>query len=134
MAQPKIEYISVLKDWRDAGHEVEALGLRLDAARDALKECKKGTWAHTFWSQTAERLLVKWKLTVTMHEVGLKQQGPSGGIHRSYDWWEKAEEIRMASVPFLENMFNNASLQQRLDESWDKSKELKLEKARLGLA
>jgi hypothetical protein len=130
----KTEYISVAKDWRDCGHEIEALGEKLDAARDALKGCKPNTWAHSFWTQTADRLFIKWKLTVTMHEVGLKQQGPQGGIHRSYDWFENSEEIRMVSLAVLDNLFHNAGLSQRLDESWAKSKELKLERARQGLA
>ena len=130
----KTEYISVAKDWRDAGHEVEALGLRLDAARNALKECKAGTWAQTFWAQTADRLLIKWKLTVTMHAVGLKQQGPRDGVTRSYDWWETSEELRVTSFGFFDNWLNQIGLQTRLAESWAKSKEIKLEKARLGLA
>jgi hypothetical protein len=51
-----------------------------------------------------------------------------------YDWWAKSEEIRMASISILDNMFYNAGQSARLDESWAKAQEQKLQKARLGLA
>ena len=126
--------IGAIKDWRDAGHEIEHLGLRLDAARDALKECKT-KWAKDFWTTTVARLFVKWELMIKLRDTGLRQKGPEGFYNDiDYHWWEKSEEIRMASIPGLENLFHNAGLDRRLDESWAKSKEIKLEKARLGLA
>ena len=131
----KTEYVSIAKDWRDSWHEVELLGTKLDQARKAVKDCTPGTWAHDFWTTTADRLFKKWKLTSTMREVGLKQKGPVGGITRRYDWWEGSEEpASMPWLPSLGNFFENAGLGHRLDESWARSKELSFQKARQGLA
>ena len=126
--------IGAIKDWRDAGHEIEALGSRLDAARLALKECKT-EWARNFWATTADRLFTKWQLMVQLKDTGLRQKGPNSFYSSiDYYWWEKSEEIRMASLAVLDNLLHDANLSSRLDESWAKSKEEKLEKARLGLA
>ena len=132
--KPLTDSIGRVKDWRDAGHDLEVLGNRLDAARHALKECKPGTWAHDFWATTAARLFTKWALTLQLKDKGMRQIVEKHADLESYDWWEKSDEIRMASIPFLDNLWNNAGLQQRLDESWDKAKDLKVQRARLGLA
>ena len=126
--------IGRVKDWRDAGHELEVLGTRLDKARAALKECKPDTWAHDFWSTTTARLFNKWTLTLQLKDTGMRQIIKSKPAAESYDWWEKSEEIRMASLAVFDNLFHNAGLSSRLDESWARSKEIKLEKARIGLA
>jgi hypothetical protein len=126
--------IGAIKDWRDAGHEIEHLGQRLDAAMDALKECKT-PWARDFWATTVARLFTKWTLMVKLRDTGLRQQGPASFYNDiDYYWWEKSEEIRMASLAIFENLLHDANLSSKLDESWAKSKEEKLEKARLGLA
>jgi len=132
--KPISDDIGRVKDWRDAGHDLEVLGIRLDKARAALNECKKGTWAHDFWATTVARLFTKWSLTLQLKDTGMRQIIEKHAELESYDWWEKSDEIRMVTIPGLENMFHNAGLSQRLDESWAKSKELKLEKARIGLA
>ena len=132
--KPLSDEIGRVKDWRDAGHDLEVLGIRLDKARAALKECKQGTWAHDFWATTAARLFTKWTLTLQLKDTGMRQIVEKGADLETYDWWEKSDEIRMASVPFLDNLFHNAGLSNRLDESWAKSKELSFQKARLGLA
>jgi hypothetical protein len=126
--------IGAIKDWRDAGHEIEHLGVRLDAARDALKECNT-PWAKDFWATTVARLFTKWELMIKLRDTGLRQQGPESFYSDiDYHWWEKSDEIRMAGNYMLENLFHNAGLSSRLDESWARSKEQKLEKARIGLA
>ena len=131
-----IKFVAIgdVKDWRDAGYEIEALGTRLDNAREVLAEAKT-KWAKDFWSTTVDRLYTKWTLMIQLKDTGLRQQGPdSFYADIEYDWWEKSEEIRMASLPFLDNMFHDAGLSQRLDESWARAQAQKLEKARLGLA
>lgn len=126
--------IGAIKDWRDAGHEIEHLGVRLDKARAALKECKT-PWAKDFWTTTVARLFTKWELMIKLRDTGLRQQGPESFYGEiDYYWWERSEEIRMASLAVFDNLFHNAGLSSKLDESWAKSKEQKLEKARLGLA
>ena len=126
--------IGDIKDWRDAGHEIESLGLQLDNARQA--SAKASTkWARDFWTTTSDRLFTKWSLMIQLKDTGLRQQGPSSiysGI--DYYWYEKSEEIKMIGFTWFDHLFDNAGLDRRLDESWAKSKEIKLEKARLGLA
>jgi hypothetical protein len=126
--------IGDIKDWRDAGHEIESLGVQLDNARTALAKAKT-KWAKDFWKVTANRLYTKWSLMIQLKDTGLRQQGPSSiysGI--DYYWYEKSEEIRMIGFTWFEGLYENAGLGHRLDESWAKSKEQKLEKARLGQA
>ena len=132
----KIKYVGLgeIKDWRDAGYEIEHLGTRLDQARAALAAART-KWAQDFWSTTIDRLYTKWTLTVQLKDTGMKQQGPTSFYANiDYYWYEKSEEIRMVGFTWFDNLFENAGLQNRLDESWVKSKEIKLEKARLGLA
>jgi hypothetical protein len=126
--------LAAIKDWRDAGHEIEALGTRLDQARTAAIAAK-GSWAKNYWATTVERLFTRWQLMVQLKDTGLRQKGPeSFYANIDYNWWERSEEIRMASVPFLDNMFDNAGLDRRLDESWARAREEKVQKARQGLA
>jgi len=130
------EYVAIgaIKDWRDAGWEIEHLGVRLDQARAALKQAKS-KWARDYWSITADRLYNKWILTIQLKDTGMKQQGPNSFYSKiDYDWWEKSDEIRMASISILDNMFYNAGQSARLDESWARAREEKIQKARQGLA
>jgi hypothetical protein len=134
--QNKIKYVGIgeVKDWRDAGHELEVIGNRLDYARTALANAR-GKWAKDFWTITVARLFTKWTLTLQLKDTGLRQQGPSSFYSKiDYDWWEKSEEIRMVGFTWFDHYFDNAGLSSKLDESWAKSKEIKLEKARQGLA
>jgi len=132
----KIKYVGIgeLKDWRDAGYEIEHLGTRLDQARAALAEAKS-KWARDYWKTTVDRLFLKWSLTIQLKDTGLKQHG-SNGFYANIDyyWWEKSDEIRMLSSSILDNLFHNSGLSARLDESWAKAQEQKVQKARLGLA
>jgi hypothetical protein len=130
----KTPLIGNIKDWRDSDHELEVIGNRLDQARAALKECKT-PWARDFWATTADRLFTKWTLILQLKDTGMRQQGPSSFYSKiDYYWWEKSEEIKMVGFTWFEGLYENAGLQDRLGESWAKSKEQKLEKARQGLA
>ena len=126
--------IGDIKDWRDAGHEIESLGLQLDNARTALAKAKT-KWARDFWEVTVDRLFTKWSLMIQLKDTGLRQQGPSSiysGI--DYYWYEPSEEIRMVGFTWFDHWFDSVGLKNRLDESWANAKELKVQKARLGLA
>ena len=132
----KIKYVGLgeIKDWRDAGYEIEHLGTRLDQARAALAAART-KWAKDYWQTTVDRLYTKWTLTVQLKDTGMKQQGPTSFYANiDYYWYEKAEEIRMASIGILDTLFDNAGLQARLDESWARAQEEKFKKARQGLA
>jgi len=131
-----IKYVGIgeVKDWRDAGYEIEAIGHRLDKARLALANAKSN-WAKDYWQVTVDRLFTKWQLTIQLKDTGLRQQGPESFYSDiDYDWYENSEEIRMIGFTWFDHWFDSTGLDRRLDESWAKSKEIKLEKARQGLA
>ena len=129
------EFVAIgeTKDWRDAGYEIEALGTRLDHAREASAKATT-KWAKDFWTTTHSRLFNKWQLMIQLKDTGLKQKGATGNIRIDYQWYEKSDEIRMVGFTWFDHYFDSMGLKSRLDESWAKSKEIKLEKARQGLA
>jgi hypothetical protein len=125
----KTEFVSlVTKDWRDAGPELERIGEQLDSIRarlTLLKADKKeqNTWSMQYWSELEDVLLRKWKQIDTLKQVGLRQEGAGGPKWTvDYSWWESTREP------------GEISLQRRLEESWQRSKELSFQKARQGLA
>ena len=48
--------------------EMEALGARLDAARETLARAKTD-WSKNYWSQTVESLLFQWKQLPVLHDA-----------------------------------------------------------------
>ena len=118
------------KDWRDAGQDVERLGLKLDQARERLAKTKPDTWAHTFWTGVEAKLLKKWKMTLLLKDVGLIQGSPTAGddIKRDYGWLEKPTEIRDAiNIKFIDPAPD-------LTRSWETAREEFIQKARRGMA
>jgi hypothetical protein len=139
--EPKTEFVSLVsKDWRDAGPELEAIGQRLDMIRARLAvlrsdKKKKNTWALQYWSGLEDVLLRKWKQIDTLKQVGLRQEGANGPKWTiDYDWWEPSRELGGRFANFGSNVVSEISLQRRLEESWQRSKELSFQKARQGLA
>ena len=127
------------KDWANAGAEIERLGKQLDAVRDAKKASKRNSWAKKHWSQTEQILLRKWKQSVRLHSVGLRQAGRVDfGPKVSYDWWEGSYEVAMrfpvidSIGNWLQDKFGNSN--GNLERAWAMAQEQKLQKARQGLA
>ena len=135
----KTEYVVPMfyKDWSNAGAEIERLGKQLDAVRSVKKAAKRNSWAKKHWSQTEQILLRKWKQSIRLHNVGLRQAGKVDiGPKVSYDWWEPAEEVPM-TFPFFDNvcrMMMDAAGNTNYDRAWEMAREEKLQKARRGLA
>jgi hypothetical protein len=134
----KTEYVGLgeVKDWKDAGPEIERIGQRLDAVRGMLKDIpkrgKRHQWARNHWSQIEANLLTKWRMMIMFKDTGLRQIGQRPGPEIDYDWWEPSDEIR-SPIPwpaFMENWGNRSDLEQ----SWANAQERKLQKARQGLA
>ena len=129
------EYIrSGVKDWANAGYELETIGHRLDSARRSLARSKKNTWAYKFWSTVESRLMSKWQQTIMLKDVGLRQEVIKEQDIRTYDWWEKTEEVGTLGVDFWAFLSEKLGPGPNLTESWEKAKEIKLQKARQGLA
>lgn len=66
-----VEFLSThtdLRNWRFMGMEMEALGARLDAAREALTRAKND-WTKNYWRQTIESLLFQWKQLPILHDA-----------------------------------------------------------------
>lgn len=135
---PKQEVKDVFtKDWRDAGPEVERLGQRLDAARQAADYAKEDTWAKNFWTTQSAVLFRKWSQAVKLHQVGMRQEGKvNPGIDIQYDWWEPSDEVAMR-FPLIDGITNwimDRTSNPNLDRAWEMAKEEKVQKARQGLA
>ena len=136
----KVEYVPVMysKDWAHAGDEIERLGRQLDAVRDAKKRCtKRNSWAKKHWAQTEQIILRKWKQSIRLQSVGLRQSVKDSPYNKiDYSWWEKSEELPV-SIPLFDNlgrMLMDATGNTNLERSWEMAKEEKLQKARQGLA
>lgn len=125
------------KDWTNSGAEIERLGLRLDAVRDAKRRSKRNSWAKRHWSQTEQIMLRKWKQTIRLRHVGLRQEGKINlGPKIDYGWWEDAEENHV-NLPLFDWFYRYISekvASPDLDRAWEMAREEKLQKARQGLA
>ena len=140
----KTEFIGVgdVKDWKDAGPEIERIGQRLDAVRGTLKDIpkrgKRNKWARNHWSQIEANLLAKWRNMVMLKDTGLRQIGPNRGPVIDYNWWEKCEEIGtvfgLSLDTWIGDKLADMALQSRLEESWIKARDERLQKARQGQA
>jgi hypothetical protein len=136
--ESKPESIVYTKDWANAGAEIERLGKQLDAVRGARKMAKRNSWAKKHWGQTEQILLRKWKQTISLHKLGLRQSVKEDpNRHIDYSWWENAEEMPL-TFPLLDNlcrMMQDATAgNTNLDRAWEMAREEKLQKARQGLA
>ena len=56
-----------MKSYRFLGEEMEALGQRLDAARQA-QAGARSAWSKNYWTQTVERLLFQWRQLPVLHD------------------------------------------------------------------
>jgi hypothetical protein len=122
------------KDWAEAGNELELIGQRLDIARKFLAKSKEGTWAGDYWKQVYDRLLRKWRQTIMLMDIGLKQIKPieEDGIDRN--WFEKASELSTGFELQVPEWAESYKISYGLNYSWEKGIEEKIQKARQGLA
>ena len=133
------EFVSLYhtKDWAHSGAEIERLGRQLDAVRQSKKAAKRGSWAKKHWSQTEQILLRKWKQTIRLQHVGLRQAVlAKPGPDIDYSWWEPSYETAV-NIPLLDNLTRwvvDKTESVNLTRAWEMAKEEKLQKARQGLA
>ena len=119
--------------------ELELIGRRLDAVRSILKnvgKSKKYAWVRTHWQETEAYLLKKWETALYRLQSGIVEVRSHN--HRpykiDYDFWEGTEELdAQLAQGWINQYFDPADLQARLNESWERAKEDLLKKARQGL-
>lgn len=119
-----------MKDYRFLGEEAEILGQRLDAARGALARSKKNTWAHAHWTSIVERLLFQWRQLPILHDGDARVTIiPRWTI--DYNYYEKAEEpVRSTGIEqYFSDKIHNMGLSDRLAESWERNREMRLARA-----
>lgn len=138
----KTEYITpeFYKDWGNASYELDSLGRRLDATRQAiayLKHKPENHWALRQWRENEAILLRKWKHTIRLKETGLRQANKvDTGPKIRYDWWEGSDEVPMQFPLFdaLTQWIHSHAGISNLDRAWEMARDEKLQKARQGLA
>jgi len=104
-----------LHDYRFIGEEMEALGLRLDAARESLKTAKT-SWARWYWQETLDRLLTQWRALPILHD-GQAQNTLIPKWTIEYNYYETSDEI--GSWDLTEKVFEKI-YRPNLDESWER--------------
>jgi hypothetical protein len=136
-AKSEFESLVHSKDWAYSSDEIERLGLRLDHARKMVKAAKR-PWAKNYWTLVEQTLLRKWKQSVRLQEIGLRQvtkQSPQPPI--DYDWWEGSGEVVMR-LPIFDNIAQMLTdrfgyTTNNLDRAWEMARNESLQKARQGL-
>lgn len=134
MSQQIEHTVPVYKDWSNAGPELECLGNRLDHVRHLVKNAKKGSWAHTHWQNVEGYILRKWRNTLQMKDVGMRQLIKDPVDLQSYDWWEGPEEIAGLGFTWWNDLADLLGSGPDLEASWANAIEKKIQRARQGLA
>lgn len=96
--------------------EMEALGARLDAAREALSKAKND-WARWYWTETIDRLMLQWRsMPILRDGDATMTQMPRWTV--DYEWWDGAKEI--GGWDISDKLFEKIFRDKNLDESWDR--------------
>jgi len=125
-----IEFVAVqadLRNWRMIGLEMENLGLRLDAAREALGRASS-EWSRWYWQETLDRLMLQWRNIVPMHDSDARGSLiPKWNL--DYEWWEGTQEIVYAGVEGItDRLFDKIFRADDLDAVWRRHRDQRLMK------
>ena len=123
-----IEFVPMhtdLRNWRFLGMEMESLGARLDAAREALSRARSD-WSRWYWTETLERLMLQWRSMPAMHDSDATMtQMPRWTT--SYEWWEGTQEIGYSGLEGLtDSLFNKVFRGEDLDSVWHRHRDARL--------
>jgi hypothetical protein len=125
-----VEFVSMptdLRNWRFLGMEMEALGTRLDAARDALSHAQT-EWARWYWTETVDRLMLQWRHLVPLHDGDAKMSVVPRWT-TDYQWWEKGQEIGYTGLEGLTDaLFDKVFRSDNLDTVWHRHRDARLMK------
>jgi len=114
-----------LRNWRFLGMEMEALGTRLDAAREALARAKSD-WSRWYWTETLDRLMLQWRSMPAMHD-GDATMTLMPRWSTNYEWWESTDEIGYSGLEGLtDGLFNKIFRGEDLDSVWQRHRDERL--------
>jgi hypothetical protein len=123
--QQEVEFVPVQANWhnwRFIGMEMEALGLRLDAARKALTRAQSD-WARWYWTETLDRLMIQWRHLPDLHDSDAKMTLlPRWTV--DYDYYQPCQEI----VYDIGDRLFDKIFKADLDESWSRIRDERIMK------
>lgn len=119
-----VDITNDLRDYRFVGEEAEALGRRLDSAREALAEARS-EWAKRYWNQVLGSLLFQWRMLPALHDGRAKMTLiPRWTI--DYDYYQADNTVDGYDIgdKIFDQIFRVS-----LDESWNRAREARLARA-----
>ena len=116
-----------MKNYRYLGEEAEVLGLRLDAARDALARARRRSWAKKYWGQVVKQLLFQWRQLPILHD-GDAQMTIIPKWTIDYNFYERGHVNEGYGITdkFYDRLFRH---DENLDASWHAHREARLARA-----
>ena len=115
-----------LKSYRFLGEEAEALGRRLDSARQSLKKSKT-EWTQLYWKSVVDRLTLQWQHLPVLHDADAQTTIiPRWTV--SYEFYERDDGIGQNGIG--DKIFNRVFREPSLDASWEREINRQLTKAR----
>jgi hypothetical protein len=116
-----------MKNYRYLGEEAEVLGLRLDAARDALARARRRSWAKKYWAQVVKQLVFQWRQLPILHDADAQTTIiPKWTIDYNFYELAGAHENYGITEKFYDRVFNHDA---NLDASWHNHREARLARA-----
>jgi len=113
-----------LRNWRFLGMEMEALGTRLDAARESLARAKTD-WARWYWTETLDRLMLQWRSMPILHDADVTMTlVPRWMV--DYEWWDGTAEI--GGWDISDQLFDKIFRTDDLDSVWRRHRDARLMK------
>ena len=104
--------------------EMEALGTRLDAARDALSRARSD-WSRWYWTETLERLMLQWRSMPAMHDgEATMTLMPRWTVN--YEWWDGTSEL--GGWDISDQLFDKIFRTDDLDSVWRRHRDARLMK------
>jgi hypothetical protein len=123
-----VEFVPIhtnLRNWRFLGMEMEALGTRLDAAREALSRARTD-WTRWYWTETIDRLMLQWRSMPAMHDGDATMTRMPRWVV-NYNYYQLSEEIGYSGLEDLtDKLFNKVFRGEDLNEVWQRHRNKRL--------
>ena len=127
--QKEVEFVPIqnnMHNLRFIGMEMEALGQRLDSAREALSRANS-KWSRWYWTETLNRLMIQWKHLPALHDGDATMTLlPRWTV--DYEFYEGANEI--GGLDIIDHAYHTVFRESvDLDASWENHRAARLAKA-----